>query len=271
MEGRNEYEMVTRLTLEGVTYIVKLIGQGAEEMLAFMAAAAKKATSAEKSAGKESLKKLLSSGKELRCFTLNEDVVKDFGKEAKRYGIVYTMIRRSSSDKANGTFDVMVKAEDAIRLNRILERLNVATLDAKPAENGNTAENGSGQLVENGPVLSDNISEARAFVMQCMEEERNPQQAVQQEDLFTAQSKPQNVPLEQRTSVINDIEEINEKIEANANNQTVNPEFASFINSIMDMKKDEQSATEIFNAVPKGKRYIDDDELRVGEVNESRG
>jgi hypothetical protein len=50
-----------------------------------------------------------------------------FCKEAKRYGVLYCALR----DKKNvdGLCDVMVRAEDASKINRIVERFQLATVD----------------------------------------------------------------------------------------------------------------------------------------------
>lgn len=72
---------------------------------------------------------MLKSGKELKVFTLPEEHLKQFTVEAKRYGVVYCALR-GKEPSADGLVDIMVRAEDASKINRIVERFKLATVDA---------------------------------------------------------------------------------------------------------------------------------------------
>ena len=50
-----------------------------------------------------------------------------FSKEAKRYGVLYCALR-DKKDK-DGMCDIMVRADDAGKINRIVERFSLATVD----------------------------------------------------------------------------------------------------------------------------------------------
>ena len=63
-----------------------------------------------------------------------EDLLK-FSKEAKRYGILYCALR-DKNDK-DGMSDIMVRAEDAGKINRIVERFSLATVDTGFNKNRN--------------------------------------------------------------------------------------------------------------------------------------
>ena len=67
------------------------------------------------------------SGKPLTVFSVKESDLKKFVQEAKRYGILYCAVRdpKGSSD---GMVDIMVKEEDAPRINRIVERFKFASV-----------------------------------------------------------------------------------------------------------------------------------------------
>lgn len=62
-------------------------------------------------------------------FTISEEHLKQFAIEAKRYGVVYCALR-GKERSADGMVDVMVRAEDASKINRIVERFKLATVDA---------------------------------------------------------------------------------------------------------------------------------------------
>ena len=72
--------------------------------------------------GETNLKKLLKEGKEIRVFCLDKDNLAEFKKHAKDYGIVYSALKQKN-DESN-IIDVLVKAEDTPRVNRILEKMN---------------------------------------------------------------------------------------------------------------------------------------------------
>ncbi len=54
--------------------------------------------------------------------------MKQFATEAKRYGVVYCALR-GKEKSADGMVDIMVRAEDASKINRIVERFKLAAVD----------------------------------------------------------------------------------------------------------------------------------------------
>lgn len=77
---------------------------------------------------------MLKSGKELKVFTVNEENLKQFAKEAKRYGVVYCALK-GKGKSSDGMVDIMVRAEDASKINRIVERFKLATVDTVSIKN----------------------------------------------------------------------------------------------------------------------------------------
>ena len=71
---------------------------------------------------------MLRSGKELKVFTVRQSDLKLFAKEARRYGVLYCALKgiRKNPD---GMVDVMVRAEDASKIDRIVERFELAAVD----------------------------------------------------------------------------------------------------------------------------------------------
>ena len=67
------------------------------------------------------MEKMLSQGKELVPFQILERDKRTFHKLAKDYGITYVMVKNSKTQ--DGRVEVIAKAEDAGRINRIIERL----------------------------------------------------------------------------------------------------------------------------------------------------
>ena len=116
-------EQIVRLSLEGTEVALKLTGSAAKNIAAMIYAVLKNRDK-NKTKGRQRLTGMLKSGKELKVFTVSEEHLKQFAAEAKRYGVVYCALR----GKGKST-DVMVRAEDASKINRIVERFKLAAVD----------------------------------------------------------------------------------------------------------------------------------------------
>lgn len=133
-------EQVVRLSLEGVEVAAKITGSAAKEITALLYAALKNRDK-NKIKGKQRLTSMLKSGKELTIFTVKNTDMKRFVKDAERYGVVYCVLR-NSKDNPSGECEIMVRAEDAAKINRIVENIKIATVPDNDAirsevENGN--------------------------------------------------------------------------------------------------------------------------------------
>ena len=121
-------EQAVRLGLEGFEVTVKLIGSGAKNLLA-MLYAMQKDKSQNQTRGKMKLTKMLRTGKPLKIFSISKEDLKVFSKEAKTYGITYCALRDKNSKEENAMIDVIVKEDDASRINRIVEKFKLTTVD----------------------------------------------------------------------------------------------------------------------------------------------
>lgn len=117
-------DQVVRMTLNGVKVAAKITGAGAKELAMLLYAILK---DQKKTAGKTRLTNLLRSGKELKVFAVKDQDLQKFCKEAKKYGVLYCVLRDKNAK--DGLTDIMVPAEDAAKVNRIFERFNLATVD----------------------------------------------------------------------------------------------------------------------------------------------
>ena len=120
-------EQIVRLSLEGTEVALRLTGSAAKNIAAALYTIAKN-KDRNKIKGHQRLSAMLKSGKELKVFTISEDHLKQFATEAKRYGVVYCALR-GKEKSSDGMVDVMVRAEDASKINRIVERFKLATVD----------------------------------------------------------------------------------------------------------------------------------------------
>lgn len=111
-------EQVVRLSLEGVEVAAKITGSAAKEVSALLIAALKN-RDRNKVKGRQRLTAMLRSGKELTIFTVKNQDMARFVADAKRYGVVYCVLREAK-DNPQGISEIMVRAEDAAKINRIV-------------------------------------------------------------------------------------------------------------------------------------------------------
>ena len=114
-------EQVVRMSLEGVEYALKLSGKGVEKLAAMLYAIMK---DQKRTKGKTRLSSMLRSEKPLKVFAVKDDELQIFCREAKKYGVLYCVLK--DKDATDGLTDIMVKADDASKINRIFERFNLS-------------------------------------------------------------------------------------------------------------------------------------------------
>ncbi|MCP3774604.1 DUF3801 domain-containing protein [Paenibacillus sp. MZ04-78.2] len=128
--GTEAADQVVSMSLRGIEVMAKISGEGAKHLAVYLFAALQ---GQKRTRGRIRLESLLRSGKELKVFAVRNEDLPTFCKEAKRYGVLYCALR----DKKNvdGLCDVMVRAEDASKINRIVERFQLATVDTASIKN----------------------------------------------------------------------------------------------------------------------------------------
>lgn len=120
-------EQLLRMTLSGSEVALRLTGAGAKNIAAALMAAV---SSKEQTKGKTRLETMLKSGKELKVFQIKDTDLKDFAAEAKKYGVLYVVVKRPHGKEKEGELvDLMVKAEDASKINRIIDKLELIRVD----------------------------------------------------------------------------------------------------------------------------------------------
>ena len=117
-------DQVVRMSLEVGEAALKISGTGAKHLAVMLYTVLKEK---KKTKGRVRLETLVKSGRPLTVFSVKERDLKQFVQEAKRYGVLYCAVRnpKGSSD---GLVDVIVKEEDAPRINRIVDRFQFASV-----------------------------------------------------------------------------------------------------------------------------------------------
>lgn len=117
-------EQVVRMSLNGVELAAKISGKAAERLAVLLFAIMK---DQKKTRGKTRLTSMLKNGKELKVFAVKDTELQKFCTEAKKYGVLYCVLKDTNAN--DGLTDIMVRAEDASKVNRIFERFGLATID----------------------------------------------------------------------------------------------------------------------------------------------
>ena len=124
MHGADAAEQMVRLSLEGAEMAMRISGAGAKNLAVLLTAVLREE---QKTQGKTRLSNLIKSGKELTVFTIPEEDLALFKREAKRYGVLYCDIKEKEY-MDNETVDIIARAEDAPKINRIIEKSQMAAV-----------------------------------------------------------------------------------------------------------------------------------------------
>lgn len=124
MVGSESAEVLVRMTLEGMEVALKIAGSGAKNLAVMLYTMAKDKKTTK---GKTNLNNLLKSGSELKVFSLKESDLKKFKEVAGKYGVLYSVLI-DKKDK-DGMVDILTRKEDALRVNRIVDRFKLSTVN----------------------------------------------------------------------------------------------------------------------------------------------
>lgn len=119
-------EQVVRLSLEGFEVVAKVTGEAAKNIALLLISALK---NEQQTKGKARLSKMIRSGKELKVFTVQKKDLKEFTKHAKKYGVLYTVLRDKNNKDGNSLVDIIARAEDASKIQRIMDRFDLTKVD----------------------------------------------------------------------------------------------------------------------------------------------
>lgn len=122
-------DQVLRLSLEGAEFALKISGAAAKNIAAALYAVLK---DQKRTKGKARITTMLRQQRPMTIYTIKKEDCPAFAKQARGYGVLYAPI---PVKKGDDTLDVMVFQDDAVRVNRIVERLELTVLDTASIEN----------------------------------------------------------------------------------------------------------------------------------------
>lgn len=194
-------EQAVRMTLEGAEVAAKITGAGAKEVAVLLYAILR---DQKKTKGKTRLTNMLRSGKELKVFAVKDTDLQRFCQEAKKYGVLYCVLKDKNAN--DGITDIMVRAEDASKINRIFERFQLATVDlgSVKSEIERSREERGGQ--ENTAHAVDQDEQFLDALLSPVagKEESQPQNPIEARSTKSRQSEPTSTPKEPAARGISD-------------------------------------------------------------------
>ena len=124
--GGDAAEQIVRMSLESAEVALRITGSAAKNIAVLLIAALKEEG---KTKGKARLSGMLKSGKELKVFSIQNKDLKRFTKEARKYGVLYNVIRQKDNKNPFAEVDIIARAEDAAKISRIIDKFKLATVD----------------------------------------------------------------------------------------------------------------------------------------------
>ena len=119
-------ESIVRMMLNGSEVILKITGSASKNIAMALYVMSKEQKN---SKGKTNLSKMLNTKKECKVFSIKEEDLKEFTKQAKAYGVLFCALVNKKEKSKDGMVDLMVKAEDAAKVNRIITRYKMVSVD----------------------------------------------------------------------------------------------------------------------------------------------
>lgn len=117
--GADAADQMVRYSLEGVEYTVKLSGALAKNLAVFVAAVLK---DQKKTRGRTRMGSMLKEKRPLKFFTVPDEKLRQFAREAKARGLLYVVIKDKKKKTHN---EIMVFADDAAKMNRVLDQIGI--------------------------------------------------------------------------------------------------------------------------------------------------
>ena len=124
--GGDAAEQIVRLSLEGFEVAAKLTGSAAKNVALLLVSVLKQE---QQTKGKARLTNMIRSGKELKVFSLPQKDIQKFTEQAKRYGVLYCLLRDKNTRVGDAPVDIIARAEDASKIQRICDRFELGKID----------------------------------------------------------------------------------------------------------------------------------------------
>ena len=126
--GSDPADQIVRYSLAGTEVALKLSGLAAKNFALFVYAVLK---DQKKTRGKTRLVRMLKEQRPFKFFQNPQEALREFAKEARAHGLLYVPIRNKRDD---GQIELVVFADDAAKVQRVLDNLNLDFVKAQAGE-----------------------------------------------------------------------------------------------------------------------------------------
>lgn len=205
--GGETADQVVRMSLQGIEVAANIalkIGGAATKSLAATLYAM--LNDKKKVKGAARLNSMLQSGKELKVFAIRHEDLKTFCQEAKRYGVLYSVLKEKNN--TDGICDIMVRAEDASKISRIVDKFELATIDTKAMRESILSER-ENQLLKDVPVMS--AEEHDDLIDSLMSSTKQEEKSFAENPTIARTQKTSDVPSEHISKRANVAEDTSER------------------------------------------------------------
>ena len=120
-------EQTFRLVIDETEFVLRITGSLVKETLTMLYGISK--DKEQTNIGKTNLAKMLRNCKDTKLFAIQRKDLDKFVAEAKNYGIYYCTLIDKKDKSADSIVDIMVRGDDASRVNRIVEKYDLAITD----------------------------------------------------------------------------------------------------------------------------------------------
>ena len=172
MNSADTADQMMKMTLEGIEVAAEIglkAGGTAAKSLAVTLYAI--LTDNKKIKGRTNLDNMLKSGKELKVFAIHHSDLEKFCTEAKHYGVLYSVLEEKNN--TDGIVDIMVRAEDASKISRMVDKFDLATIDTKAIRES---------VLSQKDIKPMSDEEHDALLSKLMDEKTNPELARMSKD-----------------------------------------------------------------------------------------
>lgn len=180
-------DQVVRMSLNGAEVALRVSGAGAKNAAILLTKAFKSTLNeTNRTKGAIRLINLTRSGKKLDVTEVADSDLKTFCKEAKKYGILYTVLK--NREDSAGKTEIMYKSEDKEKLNRIFKKLGMTTVDMAEVKDAITPDlNG-----QKPPERTAQKSDPDKFIDELMRKPNPTQEKSQTENPTQARTEKSN-------------------------------------------------------------------------------
>lgn len=117
-------DQAVKIMLQGVEVSAKIAGKASKHLIALLWALMQ---GQKKISGNTSIAKIVTQSKNIRIFEVKDEDLSRFKELAKKYGILYSVIR--DKNLGDGFKDIMVMGEDAAKLQRVFDKMGYGDVD----------------------------------------------------------------------------------------------------------------------------------------------